>query len=97
MRNFITSIVFYHLDENAIITRGSEARDRSPRREKETSAVPSNITGKNYDHKGGYKSDTKVDDAIQTGKAKKEDPVKQGLEELQRILPHLGSPGEGKV
>ena len=38
-----------------------------------------------------------VHDEIQTGKAKKEDPVKQGLEELQRILPHLGSPGEGKV
>ena len=59
--------------------------------------MQSNSTGKSYDNKAGYKSDTKVDDAIQTGKAKKEDPVKQGLEELQRILPHLGSPGEGKV
>ena len=28
---------------------------------------------------------------------KKEDPVKHGLEELQRLLPHLGSPGEEKV
>ena len=88
---------FQNLDENAIITRGSEARDRSPRREKETSAMQSNSTSKNYDNKAGYKSDTKVDDTIQIGKTKKEDPVKQGLEELQRILPHLGSPGEGKV
>ena len=30
-------------------------------------------------------------------KNKKEDPVKQGLEDLQRVLPHLGSPGEEKV
>ena len=59
--------------------------------------MQSNSASKNYDNKAGYKSDTKADDTIQTGKAKKEDPVKQGLEELQRILPHLGSPGEGKV
>ena len=30
-------------------------------------------------------------------KTKKCDPLKQGLEELQRILPHLGSPEEEKV
>ena len=34
---------------------------------------------------------------MQILKNKKEDPVKQGLEDLQRVLPHLGSPGEEKV
>ena len=38
-----------------------------------------------------------MDEPIQAFKAKKEDPVKQGLEKLQEILPHLGSPGEEKV
>ena len=82
-------MIFYHLDENAIITRGSEARDRSPRREKETSAVSSNGTVKNYDNKGGYKSDTKVDDTIQTGKAKKEIAIDQPISQTLQTPPFI--------
>ena len=80
--------------------RRSEARDRSPRREKETSSAQSK-TSSNY-HGSSYvvKSENKGDETTQkeeTKKAKKDDPVKHGLEELQRLLPHLGSPGEEKV
>ena len=84
----------------SIPTRRSEARDRSPRRDKETaSATPKNSSK----HHGGSvttKSEIKGEETTQKEefkKVKKDDPVKHGLEELQRLLPHLGSPGEEKV
>jgi hypothetical protein len=78
-------------------TRVSETRDRSPRREKETSSSQSKNSNKHNDNSFAIKSESKVDEPMQTLKVKKEDPVKQGLEKLQEILPHLGSPGEEKV
>ena len=86
--------------EMSIPTRRSEARDRSPRREKEVSSAPSKNSNKHHSGSINIKSDFKVDETTQkeeTKKVKKEDPVKHGLEELQRLLPHLGSPGEEKV
>ena len=76
-------------------TRHSEARDRSPRREKETTG--NKLKAKHNDSSLSIKTENKGDETVQTAKVKKEDPVKNGLEELQRILPHLGSPGEEKV
>lgn len=86
--------------EISIPARRSEARDRSPRREKETSGVQSKNSSKPHGSSFAVKSENKGDEATQkeeTKKVKKDDPVKHGLEELQRLLPHLGSPGEEKV
>ena len=81
-------------------TRRSEARDRSPRREKEISSSQAKSSSKHYSGSSSEKNENKGDEIAQKEefkKVKKEDPVKHGLEELQRLLPHLGSPGEEKV
>ena len=84
----------------SIPTRRSEARDRSPRREKEISSSQTKSSNKQYGGSLSVKNENKGDEIAQkeeNKKVKKEDPVKHGLEELQRLLPHLGSPGEEKV
>ena len=88
---------FSFLGDKISVTRLSETRDRSPRREKETSSCQSKNASKHNDNSFAIKNESKSDEPVQTLKVKKEDPVKQSLEKLQEILPHLGSPGEEKV
>ena len=78
-------------------------RDRSPRREKDitspTGTMPAPFSGSakqsGFVKLEGGKGDDQLHQVVT--KTKKCDPLKQGLEELQRILPHLGSPEEEKV
>lgn len=84
----------------SISTKRSEARDRSPRREKEISSAHPKNSSKHHGGSIATKSENKSEETTQKEefkKVKKDDPVKNGLEELQRLLPHLGSPGEEKV
>ena len=84
----------------SISTRRSDARDRSPRREKEISSAHPKNSNKHHGGSVTAKSESKGEETTQKDefkKVKKDDPVKHGLEELQRLLPHLGSPGEEKV
>ena len=84
----------------SISTRRSDARDRSPRREKEISSAHPKNSNKHHGGSVTAKSESKGEETTQKEefkKVKKDDPVKHGLEELQRLLPHLGSPGEEKV
>ena len=59
----------------------SETRDRSPRREKDTSFVQLNGPVKQSDNSLENKKEGMTDEHVQTTKIKKEDPVKYGIEE----------------
>ena len=92
-----SDIIHFKVGDIPLVAIHSEARDRSPRREKETDDLQSKGTNKHSDKTISVKNEIKGEEPMQILKNKKEDPVKQGLEDLQRVLPHLGSPGEEKV